>query len=123
MVKCQTQDMTLNGKDVKTNTVNVIPPQPDNKSPSKVNNPKNPTNSSENPNNPNNPGTNNPGSNNPITGKNGFLPRTGHFMMQHAGWFIAALVAIAGGIGSYLYKTNDDFKEKITGIKNKLIKK
>lgn len=118
-----TADMTVNGKDVKSNTVNVIPPQADKKSPSNVNNPKNPTNSTENPNNPNNPGTNNPGSNNPITGKNGFLPRTGHFMMQHAGWFIAALVAIAGGIGSYLYKTNDDFKEKITGIKNKLIKK
>jgi fimbrial isopeptide formation D2 family protein len=118
-----TADMTVNGKDVKSNTVNVISPQADKKSPSNVNNPKNPTNSTENPNNPNNPGTNNPGSNNPITGKNGFLPRTGHFMMQHAGWFIAALVAIAGGIGSYLYKTNDDFKEKITGIKNKLIKK
>ncbi|MCT7745618.1 MAG: isopeptide-forming domain-containing fimbrial protein, partial [Lactobacillus crispatus] len=117
-----TADMTVNGKDVKSNTVNVIPPQADKKSPSNVNNPKNPTNSTENPNNPNNPGTNNPGSNNPITGKNGFLPRTGHFILQHAGWIIASLVAMAGGIGTYLYKTNDEFKNKIKGLITKITK-
>ncbi|TDN05872.1 hypothetical protein CEE86_04300 [Lactobacillus crispatus] len=115
-----TADMKVNNDDVKSNTVNVIPPQEDKESPSNVDNPKNPTtNSTNNPDNPNNPA--NP-SNNPITGKNGFLPRTGHFILQHAGWIIASLVAMAGGIGTYLYKTNDEFKNKIKGLITKITK-
>lgn len=117
-----TADMAVNGKDVKSNTVNVIPPQADKKSPSNINNPNNPTKNSDNPNNPNNPGSNNPGSNNPITGKNGVLPQTGHFIMKHAGWFIAGLVAIAGTATAYLYRTNDDFKKKIKGFIAKISK-
>lgn len=112
-------NMRVNGRDVKSNTVNVIPPQADKESPSNVNNPKNPQNKDNlnNPNSPNNP--NNP-SNNPLTGKNGFLPQTGHFLMKNAGWLISGLVAMAGAVGAYLYRKNKGFRDKFNGIKSKL---
>lgn len=59
------------------------------------------------------------GTNNPVTGKNGFLPRTGHFVLSHIGWIVSVLLAGVAGTVFYLYKKNEDFKEKV----DKIIKK
>ncbi|MDF7683760.1 isopeptide-forming domain-containing fimbrial protein [Lactobacillus sp. ESL0679] len=119
--------LQINGKDTPTNEVktklNGDPtPNPDN--PNDPNNPDNP-NDPNNPNkkdknpfgkhgalNPNNP-------DNAVIGKNGLLPKTGHFMMKYAGWIVAMLLVGAGGIVTYLYKKNPGFKEKL----NKIFKK
>ena len=111
-----TARMKVNGNDVASNTVQVIPPQDKEAktNPSNLNNPKNPNNPN-NPKNPNNPNNPNSPINNPITGRNGFLPKTGHWMMKNIGWVIGTLIAIAGAAGAYLYKNNPEFKNKLKG--------
>ena len=100
--------LQINGKDTPTNLVHT-----------KLNGPSNPKNpnSPENPNNPKS-SLHGDGTNNPVTGKNGLLPKTGHFILKHTGLIVAALVAAAAGIGAYLYKKKG-FKDKV----NKSIKK
>ena len=86
--------MSINGKDTPTNEVKTtLNGNPD---------PKKDPNNPDSPNNPNN---------NPITGKNGLLPQTGHFIMKHAGWIIGILTAAAAGLGAWLFKKNKEDKE------------
>ena len=83
--------MSINGKDTPTNEVKTtLNGNPDPK---------------KDPNNPDNP------NNNPITGKNGLLPQTGHFIMQHVGWIVGILAATAAGLGAWLFKKNKEDKE------------
>lgn len=44
------------------------------------------------------------GTNNPITGKNGILPKTGHFVLKNKWWIVAVLSAVISGVGAWLYK-------------------
>lgn len=86
-----TGHLVINGKDTPTNEVKT-----------KLNGTADP-NSPDNPDNPNSD-LHGDGSNNPITGKNGVLPKTGHFIMHHVWQTVAVLVAALGGLFTYAYK-------------------
>lgn len=55
------------------------------------------------------------GSNNAVTGKNGLLPKTGHFVLTHKWLIIALISAIAAGLGGWLSKKKKE--EKTAGNK------
>ena len=55
------------------------------------------------------------GSNNAVTGKNGLLPKTGHFVLTHKWLIIALISAIAAGLGGWLSKKKKE--EKTAGSK------
>ncbi|RHW49247.1 isopeptide-forming domain-containing fimbrial protein [Lactobacillus bombicola] len=120
--------LQINGKDTPTNVVHTTlngpkdpkddPRNPDSpKNPNNPNNPNNPKNpkSPENPNNPKSP-LHGDGTNNPVTGKNGLLPKTGHFILKNLGWIVGMLLAGIAGIGFHLYKNNKGFKSKVKKI-------
>lgn len=51
------------------------------------------------------------GSNNPITGKNGLLPKTGHFIFKNKWLVIALLSAAIAAVGGWLFKKRRDDKK------------
>lgn len=94
--------LQINGKDMPTNVVHTKlngqnNPKDDPKNPDSLNNPKNPK-SFENPNNPKSP-LHGDGTNDPVTGKNGLLPKTGHFILKNVGWIVGILLAGIAGMG------------------------
>ncbi|CAM3196926.1 fimbrial isopeptide formation D2 domain-containing protein [Lactobacillus bombicola] len=105
--------LQINGKDTPTNEVKTELNGPSNPK----DDPRNPA-SPNNPNNPNSPNSilHGDGSKNGLTGKNGLLPRTGHFVLSHVGLIISSLLAVASGVAYYLYKKNKGVKSKVKNI-------
>lgn len=105
--------LQINGQDTPTNEVKTRlngpnDPKEDPNNPDSPNNPNNPSNPN-NPDSPNNPANKiltGDGTKNPITGKNGLLPKTGRFVLLHKGLIITMLLAVATGIGVWMYKQN-----------------
>ncbi|WEV41316.1 isopeptide-forming domain-containing fimbrial protein [Lactobacillus sp. ESL0681] len=119
--------LQINGQDTPTNVVKTKlngDPDPDAENPNDPNDPNNPDDKDKDKDKPDNPfdkgGALDPDNpKNALTGKNGLLPKTGHFILKNAGWIVAMLLLGASGIGFYLYKKNKDFKAKV----DKIIKK
>lgn len=86
--------MQINGKDTPTNVVHTTLNGSSKNDPNDPNNPKDPYEDVLKGN----------GTDNPILGKDGLLPKTGHFVLSHKWVFIAALSAAIAGIGAWLYK-------------------
>lgn len=86
-----TGHLVINGKDTPTNEVKTkLNGTPDPNSPDNPDNPKSPLHGD--------------GTNNPITGKNGVLPQTGHFIIKHKWGIITILTLGLGGLLVYAYK-------------------